>query len=66
MDVNDLSPDLKEKARACRTAEELLELAKEEGMDIPDEVLDGIAGGWCDEAEWKCQAHKCDVKHMHR
>ena len=52
MNVNDMSLELREKARACRTPEELFELAKEEGMEIPDEELDGIAGGWCSEHEW--------------
>ena len=35
MNIKDLSPELKEKARACHTPEELFELAKEEGMEIP-------------------------------
>ena len=46
MNINDLSPELREKARACGSTEELFELAKEEGMEIPDEHLEGIVGGW--------------------
>lgn len=62
MNIKDLSPELKEKARACHTPEELFELAKEEGMEIPDEELDGIAsGGWCSDHEWGCPADKCGV-----
>ena len=61
MDLDNLSPELKEQARMCRTPEELFELAKEEGMEIPDEALDGIAGGWCSEHEWGCPADKCGV-----
>ena len=30
-------------------------------MEIPDEALDGIAGGWCSEHEWGCPADKCGV-----
>ena len=42
MNINDLSPELREKARACGSTEELCELAKEEGMEIPDEQLEGV------------------------
>ena len=61
MNINDLSPELREKARACESTEELFELAKEEGMEIPDEQLDGIVGGWCSDHEWGCPADKCGV-----
>ena len=30
-------------------------------MEIPDEALDGIDGGWCSEHEWGCPADKCGV-----
>ena len=49
------------KIKACKNKEEVLKLAKEEGMEIPDEALDGIAGGWCSEHEWGCPADKCGV-----
>ena len=61
MDINDFSPELREKARACGSTEELFKLAEEEGMEIPDEYLDGIVGGWCSEHEWGCPADKCGV-----
>ena len=62
MNINDFSPELKERARACRTPEELFALAMEEGIEIPDEQLEGIAsGGWCSEHEWGCPADKCGV-----
>ena len=61
MNINDLSPELQEKARTCGSTEELFELVKEEGMEIPDEYLDGVAGGWCSEHEWGCPADKCGV-----
>ena len=61
MNYKDISPELKDKARACHTPEELFELAKEEGMELSDEDLDGIAGGWCSEHEWGCPADKCGV-----
>ena len=50
MDIKDLTPEQIEKAKACKTAEELLELAKAEGVELSDEQLDGIAGGY----NWNC------------
>ena len=49
MDFNDLTEEQKAKAQACTTPEEMLALAKEEGYDLSDEELEGIAGGanWC-------------------
>ena len=45
MNNKDLSPELKDRARACRTPEELLELAKEEGVELTSGELDGVASG---------------------
>ena len=42
---NDLSPEQQEKAKACSTKEELLQLAAEEDVEIPMEALEGVAGG---------------------
>ena len=43
--IKDLAPDLQEKARACGSAEELLALAREAEVPVPDEALAAIAGG---------------------
>ena len=43
--IRELSPELQEKARACESADELLSLAKEAGVAVPDEALEAIAGG---------------------
>ena len=56
MDIKDVTPELKEKALACKTTEELVELAKSVGVDLSDEELDGIAGG-----DWNCG--KCNDDH---
>ena len=45
MNFEDLTPELKEKAIACKTPEELLELARQEGIDLTDEQLESISGG---------------------
>lgn len=51
MNVNDLSPELREKALECKSREELAELAKNEGVELSDEQLESLSGG---EAAWDC------------
>ena len=46
MDFKNLTPEQKEKARACNTPDELVALAQEEGIDLSDEELDAVSGGW--------------------
>ena len=50
MEPKDLTPEQKERARACKDPEELLALAREEGYELSDEELGAISGGWetCD------------------
>lgn len=43
--LKQVSPEQMEKARACSSAAELLELAKTEGMELSDEQIDAISGG---------------------
>ena len=47
MNIDDmnLSPELREKAKACKTPEEVLALAKAEGYKLSEEELGAIAGG---------------------
>ena len=45
MNFEDLTPELQEKVRACKTADELVALASAEGVELTDEQLEGIAGG---------------------
>ena len=40
-----LTEEQKEKAKACKTADELVKLAASEGIELPDELLDAVAGG---------------------
>ena len=48
MNFEDLKPEQQEKARACKTPEEMLELAKAEGYELSDEDLEMVSGGWND------------------
>ena len=55
IDDLDISPELMEKARACKTPDELLALAKKEGYKLSDEQLEGVAGGYrtyCSDNDW--------------
>ena len=52
--IKDLSPELQEKARACKTKDELLELAADEDMELPEDALEMVAGG-------RCGGHECNV-----
>lgn len=45
MEFNGLSDELKEKLMAAETLEELAALAEENGFELADEELDGVAGG---------------------
>ena len=40
-----LTDEQKEKAKACKTTEELMEFAGNEGLELPDEMLDSVSGG---------------------
>lgn len=46
MGFENLSDEQKARAAACKTPEELKALAAEEGFELSDEELEGIAGGF--------------------
>ena len=43
--IKDLSPELQEKARACKSLEELTHLAAENDLELPEEALEHVSGG---------------------
>ena len=49
MKFEDLSPDLQEKAKGCKSAEDILALAKDEGYELSDDELESVSGG-----DWDC------------
>ncbi len=62
MDFNDLRPELREKAKECKTPEELLAVAKKEGYKLSEDELAAISeGGW----ESTCMDHcyEDNIKH---
>ena len=53
--IKDLTPEQQEKAKACKTKEELIQLAAEEDVEIPMEALKNVAGGGCGKLEFFCK-----------
>ena len=51
-----LTDEQKEKAKNCKTMDELTALAAKEGIELPDEVLDAVAGGLLDLTSY-CEAN---------
>ena len=51
-----LTEEQKEKAKSLKTVEELTEFAAKEGLELPDEILDVVAGGK------DCGCIQCDPK----
>ena len=46
MDFNELSEELKAKAKECKSPEEVFALANEAGIELTEEQLDAVSGGW--------------------
>ena len=40
-----LTDEQKEKAKQCKTMDELMAFAGQEGVELPDEALDHVSGG---------------------
>ena len=50
MEHKDLTEEQKAKAKACKTPEEMLALAREEGYELSDEQIEAVSGG----SFWDC------------
>lgn len=57
MVFDNISDELKEKAKACKTPEEVLELAKTEGYELSEDELDAVVGGRANTLEWGCEPY---------
>ena len=55
MNYDELTANQKAKLSKCTTAEEVLQLAKEEGRELTDDELEMIAGG----ADWHAVEEPC-------
>ena len=50
MNLKDLTPGQIERAKACEDVDDLMQLAREEGIELSDEELDGLSGAF----KWNC------------
>ena len=61
-----LTPEQIEKARSCKSSEELLALAKNEGIELSEEQLQAVSGG-CGEPVVRtcpsCGGHRINAVH---
>ena len=63
MEYNDLSEEQKAKAAKCKTPEEIIALAKEDGYELSAEEFEAISGGdkhWIDQMNYYCTCKKCN------
>ena len=49
-----LTDEQVKKVKACKSQEEILELAKTEGVELNEEQLAAVSGGLCSESSNKC------------
>lgn len=65
--LNGLTEEQIARVKECKNPEELLSVAREEGIELTDEQLEAVNGGWCSETTEPCP--KCgstSVKKEHR
>ena len=55
MKFEDLTPEQQERAKACKTPEEVFALAKEVGYELSEEEIEAISGG----KDWECWSKAC-------
>ena len=53
-----ISEELINKAKACKSPEEIFALAKEEGIELTEEQLEAVNGGYCKKTD-KYQCPEC-------
>ena len=47
------------KFKACKTQEEVMKAAKEEGITLTDEQLEAVSGGFCSSSDFRWKCTKC-------
>ena len=60
MNNENLTAEFREKARG-KTAEELVELAQDEGVELTDEQLEAVSGGWNGRNCPNCGSDNCGM-----
>ncbi len=57
--IKDLDPELREKAHACGSEDELRSFLENEAIPIPDEALSAVAGGAGDDSKVGDYCDRC-------
>ena len=55
MKFEELTEEQKAKLKECKSAEDIMKLAKEEGQELSEDDLDAISGG-----EWSSCSYTCE------
>ena len=59
MNFADLTPEQMEKAKACKSPDELIALAESEGIELSDKELDAVSGGSWSGPNYDCTTFGC-------
>ena len=59
-EISTLSPELQQKARSCRTAHDLMEFIAENDLELSDEALEMVAGGFAGLCDSEPSAEKVE------
>ena len=61
-----LSEEQIAKAKACKNSDEIIALAKAEGVELTEEQLEAVSGGFCSTPSFVCPECGCkDVSHSY-
>lgn len=60
--LSGLTAEQIDKARKCKSNDELLALAKEEGVELSDEQLAAVSGGFCSDTTVRSTCPNCGTE----
>ena len=66
MDYESLTSEQKDKLSSCKTPEDVLALAREEGYELSDEELEAIAGGSIWDSDYYKKCPECGSTNIRR
>lgn len=58
-DIKDITPEQIKRIKGCGTADELSQIAREEGVELSEDQLDALCGGDDDDCEWFHDSDDC-------